>query len=112
MFGEISWLMSVVMEKCVAAYQVASTASRSDSPITGHAFFAHRPMARTTKAVIDFMREWVNGIRQRDEGMNGAAFEAIRQRQNGGGQGFSLGFSIGLSPGLGLVGALRCPDLG
>ena len=62
MFGEMSWLMSVVMEKCVAAYQVDSTASRSDRPITGQAFFAQKPMVRTTTAVIDFMSEWVNGI--------------------------------------------------
>src|SRR5580700_6701174 len=68
MFGEISWLMSVVMAKCVAAYHDAITASSSDSPMTGHAFFAHKPMARTTKPVIDLMREWVwvNGIDQQD----------------------------------------------
>src|ERR1700733_3593671 len=61
-FGEMSWLISVVMEKCVAAYQDASTASRTDRPITGQAFFAQTLMARTTKAVIDFMSELVKGI--------------------------------------------------
>ena len=85
MFGEMSWLTSVVMAKCVAAYQDDSTASSSDSPMTGQAFFAQKPMARTTRAVIVFMREWVNGIAiPVGLGDQRPAFEALRPRRNGG----------------------------
>ena len=52
---EISWLMSVVMAKCVAAYQDDATVSRSATPMTGQAYCAQKSIARTTRAVIVFM---------------------------------------------------------
>ena len=52
---EMSWLTSVVMRKCVAAYQDDRTASRTDTPITGQAYCAQKPIARTTRAVMVFM---------------------------------------------------------
>ena len=55
MFGEISWLTSVVILKCVTAYQEDNTASRTERMITGAAYFAQNLIARTTKLVIILM---------------------------------------------------------
>ena len=52
---EISLLMSVVMEKCVAAYHDDATVSTSATPMTGHAWCTQKSIARTTRAVIVFM---------------------------------------------------------
>src|SRR5580692_5793477 len=55
MLGEMSWLTSVVIAKCVAAYQDDTTVSRIAAAITGQAYCVHTSMARTTRAVIVFM---------------------------------------------------------
>ena len=47
--------MSVVMEKCVAAYQDDTTASSIAAAMTGQAYCEQKPIARTTRAVIVFM---------------------------------------------------------
>jgi len=47
--------MSVVMEKCVAAYHDDATVSTSAMAMTGHAWCTQKSIARTTKAVIVFM---------------------------------------------------------
>src|SRR5580700_9984253 len=52
---EISLLMSVVMEKCVAAYHDDATVSTSAAAMTGQAKCTQKSIARTTKAVIIFM---------------------------------------------------------
>src|SRR5208282_3411285 len=52
--------MSVVMEKCVAAYHDDATASSSAAAKTGQAYCPQKSIARTTRAVIIFMgsAEW------------------------------------------------------
>src|ERR1700692_1889502 len=58
---EINLLMSVVMEKCVAAYHDDATVRTSATPMTGHAWCPQKSIARTTRAVIVFMG--LNGMR-------------------------------------------------
>src|ERR1700681_4600218 len=55
MSGGISLLMSVVMEKCVAAYHDDATVRTSATAMTGHAWCTRKSIARTARAVIVFM---------------------------------------------------------
>ncbi|MFY9694982.1 MAG: hypothetical protein WA776_10945 [Xanthobacteraceae bacterium] len=71
--------MSVVIAKCVAAYQDETISRRTPAAITGHAYRAQRSIARTTRAVIVFMgwsaqrtdegdRRIGTGLRRQDKG--------------------------------------------
>jgi hypothetical protein len=51
----MSWLTSVVIAKCVTAYQDDNTPSKSERMITGAACCAQNLIARTTKLVIILM---------------------------------------------------------
>ena len=79
MFEEMSRLTSVVMAKCVAAYQDDRSVSRIETQITDHAFCAHKPIARTTKAVMLFMGELACDERRGASSMNEPAFEGSRE---------------------------------
>jgi hypothetical protein len=77
--------MSVVMRKCVTAYQDDTTPSRIDATITSAACLLQKPIVRTTDEVIIFMRlgglEW---IARMSGCAGGAGFQALREGQNGG----------------------------
>jgi hypothetical protein len=51
----MSLFMSVVIEKCVAAYHEDTIASSSAATITDQACRQQKAIARTTKAVVVFM---------------------------------------------------------
>src|SRR6202030_4008321 len=78
---EISLLMSVVMEKCVAAYHDDATVRTSARPKTGHAWCTQKSIARTTKAVIVFMGlKWNAMVR---DGMFGGSNRPFRRQEKG-----------------------------
>src|SRR5580704_455813 len=78
---EISLLMSVVMEKCVAAYQDDATVRTSARPMTGHAYSTQKSIARTTRAVIVFMGlRWNAMVR---DGMFGGSNRPLRRQEKG-----------------------------
>src|SRR5580692_5218893 len=78
---EISLLMSVVMEKCVAAYHDDATVRTSARPKTGHAWCTQKSIARTTKAVMICMGS--NGMRWSGDGMVGRSNRPLRRQEKG-----------------------------
>ena len=73
--------MSVVMEKCVAAYHDDATVSTSARPMTGHAWCTQKSIARTTRAVIVFMG--LSGMRWSADGMVGGSNRPLRRQEKG-----------------------------
>ena len=100
---EMSLLMSVVMEKCVAAYHDDTTVSSNAAAMTGQAYCVQKSIARTTRAVIVFMGRQRNAmVSGRNARRVELAFEASRERQNGGTMFpvLPLALSIGRNPGI------------
>src|SRR3984957_3652598 len=98
---EISLLISVVMEKCVAAYHDDATVKINAAAMTDHAWCMQKSIARTTKAVIVFMGlKWNAMVR---DGMFGGSNRPLRRQEKGKmealGSSPALALSIGDKPG-------------
>src|SRR5580693_4573491 len=78
---EISLLMSVVMEKCVAAYHDDATVRINAAAMTDHAWCMQKSIARTTRAVIVFMG--LSGMRWSGTECSAGLTGVLRRQEKG-----------------------------